>query len=143
VIGVVVYQWLWPSASKKVLDDDRYHQALAVYIDSLRGEEPTRDDRRAALAAATLYLVNQHGIPSADAAQRMLLMVAAYDREQSYELRHEAIAFEEAGDYESALTYFERAARLQEDHDPADYRFLQACIARVRGKVRPRKDSQL
>src|SRR5262245_24419376 len=115
LIGVVLYQRLWPSASQRALEDGRYHQALAVSADNLPGEEPTRDDRRAAVAAATLYLVKEHGIPSAEAAPNMRRVVAAYDREQSYELRHEAIAYEEAGDYESALAYFVRAARLQEE----------------------------
>jgi tetratricopeptide (TPR) repeat protein len=141
-IGVALYKSIWPSASQKVLQDGRYHQALTVYVESLpEEEEPTRDDRRAALAAATLYLVNEHGIPSAEAAPNMQRMVAAYDREQSYELRHEGIACEEAGDYESALAFYERAARLQEDHDPADHRFLLGCADRVRGKVRPGRDS--
>jgi tetratricopeptide (TPR) repeat protein len=135
-IGVTVWQRLWPPATKKLLEDDRYHQALAVYAGNLPAEEPTRDDRRSALAAATLYLVNEHGIDSREAAPNVRLVVAAYDRDQSYELRHEGLAYEEAGDPESALAYYERAARLQEEHDPKDYQFLLRCADRVRRKVR-------
>ncbi len=141
VAGVVLWRWLWPPTIEKLGKDVRYHQALAVYIENLPGEDPSREDRRAALAAATLYLVNEHRIPSAEAAAHMQQVVAAYDREESYELRHAAIAYEEAGEYDAALTSFERAARLQEDHDPADYRFLQQCIARVNGKARRNKNA--
>jgi hypothetical protein len=138
VVGILAWRRLFPPAIEKLQRDQRYHQALAVYAANLRTEEPTREERRAALAAATAYLVNEHGVPEAEAAPNVRLLVAAYDREQSYELRHQALALEEAGDHESALAYFERAARLQKEHDRQDYRFLQRCVARVRGKMRTR-----
>lgn len=134
-IGVAAWQRLWPSATKKVLADVRYRQALAVYIENLGAEEPTREDRRDALRMATLYLVNEHHIQSVEAAPNMRLVVAAYDHEQSHELRSEAQAYEMAGDYESALAYYERAARLQEEHDPKDYQVLLRCIDRVGRKI--------
>jgi tetratricopeptide (TPR) repeat protein len=137
-IGFVIVAWqgLFPSATKKVLKDDRYHQALAVYRQHLGLDEPTLDPRRDAFAAATEFLVKAHGIRSAEAASNMRLMVAAYDRDQSFELRNEAAIYEEAGDYQSALANYEQAARLQQEHDQKDHEVLQRCIARVRRKMR-------
>ncbi len=135
-IAITVWKRLRSRDIERLLKDPRYHQALAVYIDHLRAEEPTRDDRREAVTTAIRYLVNDLGVSSNEAGPSLRLVVAAYDREQSYELRHQAIACEEAGDHEAALAYFERAARLQEEHDPKDHEFLLRCIARVRAKVR-------
>src|SRR5262245_47964242 len=121
IIGVAIYQWLRPPAVKKVAADGRYQQAMSVYIDNTPREDPSREDRQKALAVATEYLMGEHGIPAEEAGANLLLLVKEYDREQSYELRHEALAYEQAGAYELALDYFERAARLQEEHDPEDY----------------------
>jgi hypothetical protein len=66
------------------LEDDGYRQALAVYLKHLRTQEPTREDRRAALAAAIAHLVTELGIPPTEASPNMGLVVAAYDRDQSY-----------------------------------------------------------
>src|SRR5690349_18546753 len=95
-IAVAAWQGLFPSATKKVLKDGRYHEALAVYTQHLGPDEPTLDDRRDAFAAATEYLVKQHGIASEQAAPNMRLMVAAFDRDQSFDLRNDAAIFEEA-----------------------------------------------
>jgi hypothetical protein len=143
VIGVVIYHVIRPPPVKKLLQDGRYHQALAVYAGNLPPGEPTWEDRHNAFAVAAEYLTNEHGIPAEQAEPNLRLVVAEYDREQSYELRHEAIAYERAGAHELALEYFERAARLQEGHDREDYEFLQRCVARVRRKVRPRKEPPL
>jgi tetratricopeptide (TPR) repeat protein len=135
-LAIAAWQGLFPSATKKLLKDDRYRQALRVYSEAVGAqEEPTLDDRREAFAAAAEYLVSEHGIPSAEAARNMRLMVAVYDRDQSYDLRNDAAIYEEAGDYQSALVNYERAARLQEQHDRKDYDVLQRCIARVRRKI--------
>ncbi len=137
-IAIVVWRYVFPPAVQKLAADERYLQALAVYIEALRSDDPTRDERRTARAAATTYLINDCGIPSEEAATNMNLMVAAYDHDQSFELRDAGFVFEESGDFELALAYFERAARLQEEHDAKDYQFLQRCIARVRNKVQSR-----
>jgi hypothetical protein len=138
VLVVAFFRRLFPSATKKALADPRYHQALAVYVDRLPGEDPTREERWDALDVATRYLIDEHGVAPAAAGPNLRRVVQQYDREQSYDLRHQGIAHEEAGEFEQALVYYERAARLQEQHDRADYEFLQRCVARVRGKVRPR-----
>ncbi len=137
-IGLAIAAWqrLFPSAIKKVLKDSRYHQALAVYRQHLGPEELALDDRRDAFTVATVYLVKEHGIPPEEAGPNMRLMVAAYDRDQSFDLRNDAAIYEEAGDYQSALVNYERAARLQEEHDQKDFEVLQRCIARVRRKMR-------
>ncbi len=140
VIGIALYQWLRPPAIKRLLPDGRYQQALAVYAANLGQPEPTPDERRQALAVAAEYLSREHGIAAEEAAANLRVLVAAYDRDQSYELRHEALAYEQAGAFQLALECFERAARLQEEHDPKDHQFLQRCVARVRGKVRPRRE---
>jgi tetratricopeptide (TPR) repeat protein len=137
-VGVVAYQRLRPPAWERLLRDGRYHQALAVYATNLQHEEPTADDRRQALAAAVEYLTKEHGVAPEEARQNLPLVVARFDRDRSYELRHEAVAYEQAGAYGLALEYYERAARWQEEYDPKDYQFLQGCAARVRRKARPR-----
>ena len=134
-IGVVVWTRLFPSAKAKALADKRYQEALAVYAEHLQTDDPTTEDRRTAFAEATMYLVDQHGIPSAEASSNLRLMVAEYDRERSYDLRNDALAYEEAGDYASAAIYYERAARMQQEHDPKDCQFLLQCVARVRRKL--------
>jgi tetratricopeptide (TPR) repeat protein len=135
-IGYAVFRSIWPATIDKLQSDDRYRQALAVYAGNLpQQEEPTRDDRRNAFVAAAAYLTTDHGIAAEEAERNLRLVVAQYDREVSYDLRHEALGYERAGAHQLALEYFERAARLQEEHDPKDYQFLQRCIARVRKKV--------
>jgi tetratricopeptide (TPR) repeat protein len=141
LVGVAVYPWLWPAPIKKLVVDNRYTQAMAIYAGNLpQGTEPTREQRQDALAQAVDYLTHEHNIPSDQAMANLRIMVAEYDNEQSIDLRHEALAYEQAGAYELALEYFERAARLREEHDREDYEFLQRCIARVRKRVRPKAD---
>jgi hypothetical protein len=140
VIGVAIYQWLRPPATKKLIEDPRYLQALDVYAAGLPGEaEPSRQDRQAALAAAVECLAKEHGVAAEEAERGLRLLIAEYDKDRSYELRHQALTYEQAGAYDLALDYFERAARLREEHDPEDYQFLQRCAARVRGKARTGK----
>jgi hypothetical protein len=137
VVGVVaLYQYFFPPAVDRLRADPRYQAAFTLYNTNLQFENPTRDDRQAALAVAVTYLENE-GVPADEARRNLQLTVAGYDRERSYDLRHEALAYEQLGAHELALEYFERAAMWQEDHDRTDYQFLQRCIARVRGKVRP------
>ena len=75
--------------------------------------------------AATEYLANEHGIPAAEARPNLRRVVAEYAREQSYELRNEAVAYEQEGAYDLALDCYQRAAWWQEEHDAKDYQFLQ------------------
>lgn len=140
VLGIAVvvsfYKRLFPSTISRLASDMRYRQALGVYVGNLQSEDPTREERRAAVIEAISYLVNDHGIPSAEASTNMRLVVATFDHDQSLALRQEGAAHEEAGDYASARAYYERAARLQEEHDPADHGFLLQCIARVSARIR-------
>ena len=137
-VGIGLYQWLRPPAWQKLLQDDRYRQALKIYAATVRQEEAMCDVRRKALAVAIEYLVNDHGIPAAEAESNLRRIVVQYAREQSYELRNEAVAYEQEGSYDQALDCYQRAAWWQEDHDPKDYQFLQRCVTRVRGKARSR-----
>jgi hypothetical protein len=136
IIGIVVYQWLRPPAWKKLIEDDRYRQALNIYAGNLQQDEPTDDDRRNALAAAVEHLTKEHGITAEEAEANLRKVAAEHDRDRSYELRQEGSFYEQAGAYDLALDYYERAAWWQEVHDPKDYQFLQQCAARVRKKVR-------
>jgi tetratricopeptide (TPR) repeat protein len=134
--GIVLYTWLRPPAWKNLLDDRRYQQALTIYAATLRHEELTHDKRRQALADAIWHLIADHDIAPKEAESNMRLVVARYDRDQSYELRNEASTYEQEGAYDIALDYYNRAARWQEEHDPKDCQFLKRCAARVRRKVR-------
>jgi hypothetical protein len=138
VACVTLYRRIFPPAALKLLADPRYQEALSIYTNHLRIEGPTRADRRAALAAASDHLVDERGVPAEEARLNLQSAVAGHDRERSYDMRHEALACEEAGEHEMALDYFERAAMWQEDHDPEDIQFLERCMTRVRGKIRPR-----
>jgi hypothetical protein len=138
LVGVVaLYQYFFPPAVDRLRTDPRYQAAFTLYTTNLQFENPTRDDRQAALAVAATYLEGE-GVPADEARRNLQLIVAGYDRERSYDLRHEALAYEQLGANELALEYFERAAMWQEDHDRTDSQFLQRCIARVQGKIRPR-----
>lgn len=136
IVGACIYQWWRPPVWKKLLDDRRYQEALSVYAANLPREEPTAEDRRQAVVAAVEYLTMEHGLSAEEARPNVRVVVARYDRDQSYELRQEAVFYEQAGAYDLALDYYERAARWQQEHDPKDYQFLQQCAARVRKKVR-------
>jgi hypothetical protein len=136
VVGIAVYHWLRPPAWKKLIEDDRYREALNIYAGHLQHEEPTDDDRRQALAAGVEHLTKECGILAEEAEAKLRLVAAQYDRERSNELRKEGSLHEQAGAYDVALDYYERAAWWQEEHDPKDYQFLQQCVARVRKKVR-------
>lgn len=135
IAGAVFYSWLRPPAWKKLLQDQRYCQALNVYADTVQSQDCLGDVRRHALATGTSFLTNEHGIPAEEAARNLRLVVAQYARDQSYALRQEAVAFEQDGHYDQALDHYQRAAWWQEDHDPKDYQFLQRCVARVRSKA--------
>lgn len=138
-IGVAAYQWLRPPAAKKLFEDDRYRQGLSIFSGNLPAErEATDEERKNALAGAVDFLAREHGIPAEEASRNLWVLIGEYDREQSYELRQEGITYEQAGAHELALDCYERAARLRKEHDREDYEFLLRCIARVRGKARPR-----
>jgi len=141
VVGVALYQWIRPPALPKLREDPRYQQALEVYVRGLAHDPlespPTPEERQAALDLAAESLTKEHAVPADEARKNLRLVVAAHDKELSYELRHEALVHEQNGAYDLALDCFERAARLQVEHDREDHEFLQRCIARVRGKVRP------
>lgn len=142
VIGIIVvalYQWVRPPLLKTLLNDERYLHALTVYTNHLPTDtEPSREQRHDARARAAEYLTREHGIAAVDAERNVRVVVAALDKDRSYELRQDAVTYEQAGAYELALDHYERAARLQEEHDKEDHAFLQRCIARVRKKVRAR-----
>jgi hypothetical protein len=135
VVGILIYQWLRPPAWKKLIQDDCYRQALNVYADVVHRDHQLCDVRHQALAAATTFLMTEHGIAAAEAERNLRHVVAQYARDQSYELRAEGAAHEQAGAYDLALDFYQRAAWWQEEHNPKDYQFLQKCIARVRGRT--------
>ncbi len=135
VVGILIYQWIRPPAWKKLIQDDRYRQALKVYAEVVHRDHELCDVRQQALAAGTAYLANEHGLAAEEASRNLRHVVAQYARDQSYELRNEGAAHEQAGAYELALDLYQRAAWWQEENDPKDYQFLQRCIARVRGKT--------
>jgi tetratricopeptide (TPR) repeat protein len=137
-VGIALYQWLRPPVWKKLVQDERYCQALNVYAEAVQHQDQLCDVRPQALAMGSAYLMTEHGIPAEEAAPNLRCVVAVYARDQSYGLRYEAVAYEQADAYDVALDYYQRAAWWQEDHDPKDYQFLQRCIARVRGKVSPK-----
>jgi hypothetical protein len=137
IVGIaIIWNRIFPPAIDKLLPDSRYQEALGVYAAKLANTDPSRDDRRAALQEATTYLIDNHDIPARRAKRNMRRMQAFYDREQSDGFRDTAFAYEEAGDYESALLNFQRAARWQKDHNRAAYDFLRRCAARVERKAR-------
>jgi tetratricopeptide (TPR) repeat protein len=139
IAGIAIYQWLRPPAVQRVMADARYPQAMGVYVGHLPADvEPDWEQRQHAFDAAVEYLTKEYGIAADEAGKNLRVLVGEYNKERSYELRQEAITYEQAGAYEMALDHFERAARLREGFDAEDYEFLQRCIARVRGKVRPR-----
>jgi hypothetical protein len=135
IVGIVLYQWIRPPVWKRLMQDDRYRQALKVYAEVVHRDHSLSDVRHQAVAAATAYLVNQHRIVAGEADRNLRHVVAEYARDQSYELRNEGAAHEQAGAYDLALDFYQRAAWWQEEHNPKDYQFLQRCIARVRGKA--------
>lgn len=140
LIAFCIYRQIRPPLLQRLLADQRYRQALAIYAGNLPGESPPPEDLEKAFALACDCLIRDLGVPAAEAGPNLRLVVKDYDRARSYDLRHEALAYEEAGAHDLAVEFFERAARLQERHDPEDHAFLMRCVARVRGKVRPRKD---
>src|SRR4051812_42305509 len=107
VAGMALYQWLFPPLVDKLRTDPRYQAAVSLYMSLLQFEGPTRDDRLSALAVACDQLEKQHDIPAGEARRNLLLLVAPYDRGRSYDLRHEAIAYEQIGANELALSHFE------------------------------------
>jgi tetratricopeptide (TPR) repeat protein len=136
-IGHVIYQWLRPPVLQKVTADPRYPQAMGVYVGHLPVDaEPSWEQRQDAFAAAVEYLTREHGLPAEEAEKGLRVLVGEYNKGLSYDLRHEALTYEQAGAYDLALDYFERAARLREGFDAEDYEFLQRCVARVRAKAR-------
>jgi hypothetical protein len=139
VAGVAIYQWIRPPAVQRVMADARYPQAMGVYVGHLPADvEPDWEQRQHAFAAAVEYLTKEHGLPADEAGKNLRVLVGEYNKGRSYELRQEAITYEQAGAYGLALDYFERAARLREGFDAEDYEFLQRCVARVRAKARAR-----
>lgn len=133
VLGVMCYQWLFPPRAEVLLKDERYRVSQRLYIDRLSFPDPTSEDRQHALEEAVEMLIIQ-GIPREQAPQDLRHVVAEHDRARSYDVRSEAMAYEQMGAYELALDRFERAAMWQADHDAGDYAFLQRCIERVRNK---------
>ena len=45
-VGIAVYQWIRPPTWKKLLQDDRYRQALNVYAETVRQDGTLCDVRR-------------------------------------------------------------------------------------------------
>jgi tetratricopeptide (TPR) repeat protein len=136
-VAYAIFRSIRPPLAERLAADPRYRHAMEVYVAGLpQDREPTRGERRDAALEAIGCLVSEHGVGSEEAGRNLRVLVAAHDKALSYDLRHEALACEEAGEYGKALEYFERAARLQEEHDPKDHQFLLRCVARVRGRLR-------
>jgi hypothetical protein len=137
VAVVVGWLWLFPPAPlrlKRLARDRRYQEALQTYGRSLpEGSEHSPEEKEEALAAAIQVLEGQ-GVAPAAARVNLRLLLAEMDRQRSYELRHQAVVHEEAGEWDLAAQYYEQAARLRVDWDKNDCDFLLQCIRRVRDK---------
>ncbi|MFO0878597.1 MAG: hypothetical protein U0840_14750 [Gemmataceae bacterium] len=136
IVVVALIQWLRPPVIQKLMNDPRYLEAMAIYTSQLPAlEDSTAEQRGAAREQAVLQLTQSHGIPVEEANRNMHIIEGEYLKQRSYELRQEAIAFEQGGLYPMALEQYERAAELRRGHDAEDHDFLQRCIDRVRRKL--------
>ena len=133
-IGVCIYLSA-KARARRLLKDNRYQQALAVYATSLpTGSEANREEIENAIAGGVEYLQQTYGIPAQKAEPRLRFLVKELERERSYELRNQGAEHEQAGEWEQAIEYYGQAARVREKWDQADYEFLLKCIQRVRDK---------
>lgn len=140
---IVVARFAKPARAQRLLQDERQQQALEVYCKFLESlEEPTLQDRQQALATAVEFLVTQHGLPADKSDANLRLAVSEMDRGQSYELRQEAVEYEQSGNWQEAVQLYEQAAELQRPWDLKDHAFLLKCVARVRSK-QVREDPRL
>jgi tetratricopeptide (TPR) repeat protein len=121
--------------ARRLLKRDQYQEALHIYLDHLPADvEPGPEDKRGALAAGVAYLHEQHGIGRKEAEAHLQLLAAEIDRPRSHELRNQALAYEQEGQWDEAIDFYTQAANLQEQWDPKDHKFLLKCIERVRAK---------
>lgn len=138
VAALAVFVWRMEAPNRRVQalgSDPRYRQALALYTQALAGnEDPSRDEQQQALNTAVAWLQQTHGIEAAAARTGLRQLMAAMDKERSYELRHMALALEQGGMYEGAIRHFRQAAALREEWDREDHAFLLECIRRVEQK---------
>lgn len=138
VIGIAA-SYMFPgqfARSEKLLKDQRYVRAIAVYDAALPGpdDESTAELRRQALATAIDYLVSEEKVPQTEAEANLRTIVSLREELRSKQLRHEALSHEMAGQWDEALDLYEEAAELRELWDPKDYAYLQKCIERVEKK---------
>ena len=95
ILGVAAYHWIHPPVLPKLREDSRYQQALEVYARGLPRDPaespPAHEERQGALDLAAEYLTKEHAVPADEARKNLGLVVAAYDKDLSYELRHEAL----------------------------------------------------
>lgn len=120
---------------RRLLQDQRYQQAIQIYNESLDPDsEPSRDDKQIALAAAADSLVKNHCLRAETAMANLRLILAELDRGRSYELRDQAQQHEEESEWEQAIELYQQASDLQREWDLKDYAFLLKCIDRVRTK---------
>ena len=142
--AIMAFIRLVPTAGarvRKLMRDVSYREALEVYCANLPTEsEPDREDKTEAMAAALAYL-RTTALPPRLAEANFRFLIGESERARSYQLRHQALAHEEAGEWEQAIEHYQQAADLREEWDAKDYQFLLKCIERVqRQQARQRKD---
>ena len=137
VLGIIAVIVVWvrffPPAqtrARRLSKDPLYQQAMEVY-ERILTEKP---DARADAQAETVTFLENQGVPRDKAETNLRLLLAEADRELSYELRNQAVVFEEAGEWDSAISLYQQAARLREQWDPKDHAFLLTCVQRVQTK---------
>lgn len=137
VLGIIAVIVVWvrffPPAqvrARKLSKDPMYQQAMEVYARILV-ENP---EARAEAQFETVTFLENQGVPREKAETNLRLLLAEADRELSYELRNQAVVYEEAGEWESAISLYQQAARLRAQWDPKDHAFLLKCVERVQAK---------
>ncbi|WP_254508348.1 tetratricopeptide repeat protein [Anatilimnocola floriformis] len=139
IVFLAKFDALFPTRillAKRLLNDAQYVQAVEVYERSLPGpdEESTADLRKQAFAAAVEFLTTAKSLAKPEAEARLRKIISSREEEKSKYLRQQALAYEEAGDWNEALDHYEEAAELRELWDAKDFAFLQKCIRRVEQK---------
>jgi hypothetical protein len=148
VLIAVAAIYLVPTQGKKVrrlLNDARYIQAAEIYAATLPKpeEETALEHRKLALATAIDFLVTDKSVPRTDAEANLRMILSLQEEQHSKYLRQQALAHEEAGEWNEALDLYEEAAELRELWDAKDFAFLQKCIARVEKKQAASGDENL
>lgn len=124
------------SRTQRFMKDPQYVQAVEVYERTLPApeEESTADLRKHAFATAVEFLTTAKSLTKPQAEANLRTIISWREEQKSKYLREQALAYEEAGNWDEALDLYEEAAELRELWDPKDYAYLQKCIARVEKK---------